>query len=499
MSVLELLAFVTCGLTCGPKHGIVRGGQEQATPPVNPPAATAPAPAAEPEKRSIDVRVDRRVELLTLVARLAGFEEFNQPTSNSPYSRAAEAWFREQRDHPAVKRLRELRRTSGVSYDAIASLAVHLEDSVDLEERIPFDTPPERLDARWGGVKARLFLVELRDFVKVANSEGFFDGQEPLFASAAERLRAVIEKSRALPWFDRFFGARTGATYVAIPGLLCGGGNSGEGIRYPDGRDEEILPVFGCSSFDAEGIPTFGAEMAGLFVHELCHSYTNALVDRIGKAIDPPAQALFESAADAMKQQAYSNGRTVAYESLVRACVVRCRTVTEGEAAGKAQLAEEVGRGFAWLPALAAEIARFEGDRKQWPTFVDFLPQIVACFEREAERVKAAAEKAPRLVSISPRSGRTDVEAGDGQIVLQFDREMQTTSWSLVGDPAATPKSRGDPKWAADGRVVTFPVTLEPGRKYHFWLNRGAHQGFKSREGFALAPVEVEFTTKGTP
>ena len=462
-------------------------------------ARAAAAPAAEPQTRRIDVRVDRRVELLTLIARLAGFQEFNQPNSRSPYASAAEAWFREQRDHPCVKRLRELRKSRGVSFDAIASLAVHLEDSFDLEERIPFDTPPERLDARWGGADARPFLVELRDFVKVANSEGFFDGQEQLFESAAGRLRDVIAKSSALPWFDKFFGARSGASYVAIPGLLCGGGNYGEGVRFPDGRDEEILPVFGCASFDDQGIPTFGAEMAGLFIHELCHSYTNVLVDRVGKEIDRPAQALFESAADAMKQQAYSNGRTVAYESLVRACVVRCRTETEGDAAGKAQLAEEVGRGFAWLPALVAELARFEGDRKQWPAFVDFLPQIVACFEREAERAKAAAENAPRLVSIAPRSGRSDVEAGDGQIVLQFDREMKTTSWSIVGDPAATPKSRGDPTWAAGGRVVTIPVTLEPGRAYHFWLNRGAHQGFKSREGVPLAPVEVEFKTKGTP
>jgi uncharacterized protein DUF4932 len=481
MSVLELLAFVACGL--------LRGEQESVAP-----------PAARPEKRRIEVRVDRRVELLTLVARLAGFQEFNQTNSKSPYSTAAEAWFADQRDHPAVKRLRELRGSRSVGFDAIGSLAVHLEDSVDLEERIPFDAPPERLDARWGGANARPFLADLRRFVVDAKSEEFFDTQDERFQETAARLREVIEKCKALPWFDATFGERKGASYCAIPGLLCGGGNYGEGVRFPDGRDEEILPVFGCWRFDADGIPVFGGDMAGLIAHELCHSYTNALVDRVGKEIDPPAQALYESAADAMSRQAYGNGRTVAYESMVRACVVRCRTVTEGEAAGKAQLAEEVGRGFEWLPALVAEVARYEGDRKQWPTFVDFLPQIVACFEREAERVKAAAENAPHLVSIAPRSGRTDVEAGDVQLVLQFDREMTTTSWSIVGGSTlSTPKNRGDPKWAAGGRVVTFPVTLEPGRNYRFFLNGGNHQGFKSREGVPLAPVEIQFTTKGNP
>jgi hypothetical protein len=382
MSARELSAILVCSLA--------GGGQEKGG------APAAPATA----DHVIEVRVDRRVELLTLVARLAGFDEFNQANSKSPYSRAADAWFREQRDHPAVKRLQELRKSNGVGFDAIPMLAVHLEDSVALEERVAFDTPPERLDQRWGGADARAFLVLLRDFVKAADSEGFFDSQEERFAGAAERLRAVIEKSRALPWFDRTFGARSGASYVAIPGLLCGGGNYGVGIRYPPRAtangteiDEEILPVFGCSRFDDAGIPLFGDEMAGLLVHELCHSYTNALVDRIAPQLEPSAKRLFDGKADAMRRQAYGDWKTMCYESLVRASVVRCRSVTEGAAAGRAQEAEEVGRSFVWVPALAVELARYDADRKQWPTFVDFLPEIVKCFAREAAKLDADQAK----------------------------------------------------------------------------------------------------------
>src|SRR4030095_16028950 len=86
------------------------------------PGTPAPRPAPKP---AIEAAVDRRVELLTLIARLADFEEVHMANASSPYSRAADAWFREFRGHAAVQRLRELRRTRGVSYDAIASLAVH--------------------------------------------------------------------------------------------------------------------------------------------------------------------------------------------------------------------------------------------------------------------------------------------------------------------------------------------------------------------------------------
>ncbi len=343
------------------------------------------APQAAPPR--IEAAVDRRVELFTLLARLAGFDEFNMPVSRSPYTRAAESWFHDQRNHPAVKRLQELRRERGVSFDAIASLAVHVEDSVDLDERIDFAALPERLDARWGLEGARAFLAEARDFVQVADSEGFFDSQEERFTQAAARLRAVIEQCKALPWFDRTFGARGGARYCAIPGLVCGGGNYGMGIRYADGRDEEILPIFGCSSFDADGVPTFGVEMAGLVVHELCHSYTNAYVDRIAEALRPSAQRLFEHDSNAMERQAYGDWRTVSYETLVRATVIACRRATEGEAAGEAQAKEEVGRGFLWAPALAADLTRFSAERARYPTFTDFLPEIEQAFAREADRL----------------------------------------------------------------------------------------------------------------
>ena len=186
----------------------------------------------------------------------------------------------------------------------------------------------------------------------------------------------------------------------------------------------------------------------------------------------------------------------MSYESLVRACVVRCQTVTESEAAGKKQHDEKIARGFAWVPALADEIGRFEADRKQWPTFADFLPQVVACFERAAERAKEADAKAPHLVTMAPANGSRDLAAGDGELVFTFDRAMRTDSYSVMGEPAKTPKARGKPTWDASGKVFTLPVRFEAGTSYRFRLNSETRQGFQSRDGVALAPIEITLATQ---
>jgi hypothetical protein len=79
-------------------------------------------PASTPQLR---VTVDARVELVSLLFRLAGNPEYNQCRIPS-YSADVEKQFGRFRNHTAVAFARELRQTQSVSYDACMSLAVIL-------------------------------------------------------------------------------------------------------------------------------------------------------------------------------------------------------------------------------------------------------------------------------------------------------------------------------------------------------------------------------------
>lgn len=451
-----------------------------------------PAPAAR-----VAVRVDPRVELLMTLARLAGFGEFTQPSAESPYADRIEEYFDPATDHPVFARLKALRGSNGVSFDAIASLAVHLGPLPELVELAPFDAAPERLDSRWGGVDARPFLAELRDFVQATEADKFFAGEREFYAEVERRLGERLAESKALPWFDAFFGART-ASYTAVPGLLAGGGNFGVGIRYPDGRTEEITPVFGCWSWDAEGYPVFGADYLPLFVHELCHSYTNAFVDRFEEELRPIGERLFATCEEEMAQQAYSTWKTMMFETLVRASVVRCRATIEGKAAGEQQAAEEILRGFRWVPALAGRFGEFERERAKYADFAAFLPAVLEVLESEAERLQAADLAAPQLVASVPADGAHEVDPALTTMVLTFDREMLDQSWSIVGNPAEQPRITGKLTYDAERKVLTVPIQLEPGKTYRFGLNSPQRAGFKAKDGTPLRPVDVRFTTRGS-
>ncbi|MHC5009136.1 MAG: DUF4932 domain-containing protein, partial [Planctomycetota bacterium] len=215
----------------------------------------------------IEVVVDPRVELMSLIFRLAGNPEYNQANSASPYADDIETHFGQFRSHEVVKTARRLRRQRGVSYDAVMSMAVHLQDTTTLALRMPLDPQPPRLDRRWRPGEAGEFLDHARDFVNKSDFNGFVAEHRAFYDAAASRLQGPFEKNAYVDWFDDFFGKRPGARFRAIVGLLNGGGNYGVGVRFADGS-EEITPVIGAYLFDYEGLPVFGPGINNTIVHE---------------------------------------------------------------------------------------------------------------------------------------------------------------------------------------------------------------------------------------
>lgn len=474
---------------CSPKTTFLRVSLSFACGVLAGAGARAQAPVA--------TRVDPRVELVTTVARLAGFSEFRMANSSSPYSVRVEQHFGQWREHAVVELLQTLRAKQGVSYDGVASIAVHFDGIEKLGELTPFDPLPERLDSRWTPASAREFATALRDFAKLSKAAAFFAGEREFFARVEQRLGERLSESKALGWFDSFFGAKPGASYVAIAGLLCGGNNFGVSARFADGSPERVTPVFGCWEWDDSGLPVFGELYLPLFAHELCHTYTNPIVDRFAEQLEPAGKRLFQACEPGMRRQAYSTWQIVLYESLVRACVVRCRLATEGEAAAKEQAREEVARLFKWVPDLAASLGAYENDRERYATFESFMPQVIEFFERYAEQLDKEDALRPHVVSIEPSNGAADVDATTTELVIRFDRAMLDQSWSIVGAPDDQPKFTGKPVYDAKREVLRVPMELEKSRTYRFWLNTEQKTAFKSAAGVALAPVQVTFTTRG--
>ena len=106
---------------------------------------------------NIDVSVDPRVELMSIIFRLAGNKEYNACRVHK-YDRDIKKYFKPYQSHSAVKFAAKLRKERGMGYNAPMALAVHVGTVPSLKELVPMDPRPAELDSRWRPEEAREFL-----------------------------------------------------------------------------------------------------------------------------------------------------------------------------------------------------------------------------------------------------------------------------------------------------------------------------------------------------
>jgi uncharacterized protein DUF4932/Big-like domain-containing protein len=460
-------------------------------------AAEARADDEQAAGPAVRVTVDPRVELMTIIFRLAGNPEYGGGRVKS-YVDDVEEHFGEFRNHAVVKLARRLRGTRGVSYDAVMSMAVHLSDAYEVGEKVPFAPRPKSLDERWTADNAREFLDVARRFVKDARFEEFIEAHGPIYETAETRMTAVLNEHGHLKWFDEFFGSRPGARFTLALGMLNGGQCYGPHFDASDGT-QELYCVLGVWLTDDGGLPRFNSDVLETVVHEFCHSYTNPIVDRHEDELRPAGEKIFPHVARAMKRQAYGTWKTMMYESLVRACTVRYTLECEGRAAAEAVIRAQERRQFAWVRELSDLLGEYEADRGRYPTLEAFSGRIVKFFDAYADRLpkqpSGSDATSPRVVSIAPTDGATEVDPALTKIKVVFDRPMQDKSWSMVGGGPHFPEITGRCGYDSSKKVWTVPVKLKPNWKYSYQLNSGKFQGFRSRKGVPLKPVTVAFET----
>jgi hypothetical protein len=342
--------------------------------------------SAQGAQNKLEVRVDPRVELMSLIFRLAGNPEYNQNRLTS-YIQDIEKYFKKSKTLGVVQLAKQLRRTRGVSFDAVMNMAIHVKDVDSMEERVPLEPAPKSWDRRWTAEDTRKFQSAARSFVKDARFNAFFDDHRDLYRTAESRMKKVLQDYRVVDWFDSFFGAKPDASFTVLLGMMNGGACYGPRVAFPDGR-EELYCVLGVWLMDSRGLPRFDKSVLPTVVHEFCHSYVNPIINSHAGELEETGQRIFSSVADAMRRQAYPGWQTMMYESLVRACVIRYILATEGEAAAEQQIVRENTNRFFWIRGLSDLLGEYEVSHNKYPDLDSFFPKIVEFFDKYADSIQ---------------------------------------------------------------------------------------------------------------
>ncbi|MFT4223451.1 DUF4932 domain-containing protein [Dysgonomonas sp.] len=418
-------------------------------------------------------KVDKRVELLSIIARLADYNEYSNKIFKL-YTDRIYKHFDPYKEHELIKFAAKLREERGVSYDAVMAMAIHLDDN--LNPRVEFtDELPE---SRWGKENTYKFVTLLKEFYKDARCEEFFDSNKDLYKEVSRRFLPVYEELD-IKWYSSFYGKEPSEKFKIVNGLGTGGGNYGVSV-IPPSNEKEVYAIMGTWQMDSLGIPIFKKE--GYFptlLHEFNHSFVNHLIDINEDALKESGEKIFEKVKKEMAQQAYGSWKTVMYEALVRAAVIKyMKDHNFDQTAIDRETYTQLFRSFIWIRELVAELDKYSQDRETYPTLESYMPRIIEAYKIYVDNFDKYAEELdkerPIIVSIDEfANGDTDVDPTIETVTVNFDRPL-IGHWygvSLGGTNSPKDKYRlGNEPPQKDNKSLRLFFKLESNKEYTITL-----------------------------
>ena len=248
--------------------------------------------------KSIQNLVDERFELVSLVFRFAGKDDYSDKLTD--YHNRLETDFDPHRKHPIVKYAQSL----PFGYDAIFKFAIHIQ-KIDNHFEFIEDIGSLVQDGRWKHKTAEKLLKYLNKFYCDTSFAQFFIEQLPFYENITRQYIEDVHSKINFDWFRDYVNVGNLRT------VLSPSTNGGFGVTV---NDIFIYALVSCDGYSEKDI--------SLPIHEFCHNFANPIADRWYKE-NKLFRKWCKGSIDEDKMPYYSNGEIMSYEYVTRSfCIL---------------------------------------------------------------------------------------------------------------------------------------------------------------------------------
>ncbi len=443
---------------------------------------------------SVIAKVDERIELFAIIARLAEFEEYSS-TPLIGYASNIDDYFREFKEHDLITYLKFLREEYSLGYDAVMTMAVHLSSPPELAPRV--ELTKEILDDRWGEVsRINDFLILLQRFYEDSQFSSFFDSQADLYQVAEDRFQDLINEID-FGWYSRFYRELPDGTFNLYI-RLHSKGSYGPYVDLPNGK-RDVYAILSTTKSDAEGLPIYDRVRLGTIIHEFNHSFINHLFWPIATEFESSASTIFTHIGERLRKVGYGNWESVVLESLANAAeVVYLREQEIDSDLAKENLVIDRNRGFIWIDELVNILGAYQGNVKMHPNFSAFFPFFIgyfndlsARFTEEIDYFELMTAKVVDVLPLGLLSEIVDSEINQISIVFsqalddKYDIRLDQISARGIDHPIISVEGLN-----ANGTILILNVKLESDKYYEFPITI---LDLETRNGYPVEDYVIKF------
>ena len=443
--------------------------------------------------------VDERIELLSIVFRLAGSKEYVNKGVKT-YDEMIDSLFTPFKKHDLIKYAIRVHRINSISYDAVMSFAINIEindGKIDFRKNLS-----SGLDRRWTKKTAAQFLEYLNDFYTKSKFHEFYLSQKPLYLMAEERFTPLLDNVD-FAWFEKFYGKKMGGNFHLILSMCNGTGNYGPSVIHNDGR-EDPYSIMGLWQVDKQGNPAYPSRVVETVIHEYNHPYSNPLIDEFYPQIEKAVKPFYKKVEQKLKQQAYGSPETMMRETLVRASVIKyfIEKSTEDEIIRNAIISEQ-SKGFLFVDTLVQALSDYGKQRDKYPSLRDFMPEIVKLINSLSydEVYEKFAKDVVTITGTSIPNNADNVDPKTTELKISFSKPMDDRFRGLSRGKKGKefmPEFEKDgkiPTWNEDKTEITFySIILKPDTKYSLSIPGQFFRGKNSEP--VLETYFLDFKTK---
>ena len=448
---------------------------------------------------ALSVQVDERAELLSIVCRLAEYQEYannnvcrlagyQECVNNSvkSYTEDIDSYFAPYATLSLIDYAKEIRKTNSIGYDAITSLIPFMEikNKKILFVQDAFKEISEK-DQRWNVDILSKYAVLLNDFYKKTNFNRFFSKHSSLYEITKTRFNETVTNQLNLSWFDDTFGVSNTNFHIILS--LCNGpsnyGASNEKSNYH--------AIIGVNSVDSLGLPYFDDRQLQVVIHEFSHSYCNPICRQHEDEMLPVFDELFPYVEKTLRKQAYGSSQTLMYENLTRLMTILY--LSDQQILGVHHVTKEEQSGFPWMEDLFFFCYNFTTNRDIYPDFVSFIPDYILFMSGIANQIEkiicAYENKIPRVVAVFPPNGST-VSSQIKEARVMFNVPMVMAHGVRALDDNSENRQNFirpfESSLSKSKRIFTFSIDLEENTKYGTTLRTffQSEQGFNAEEEY---------------